>query len=89
MDRAEMVRAAIGEAYERRARATVVEDIDGTIVATRYYRKGKRIWCKQACGSIVTESNVYSVNGKPYTRWAGRKWYLTDEHVVAMKNALM
>lgn len=88
MTRSELIHRAIDDAYAKADETTVINTFDGSTVSTRYFRKGKRIWCKETCGSITSESVVYAVNDKPYTRWGGRKWYLTDDHLEAMKRAM-
>lgn len=88
MTRTELIQNAIADAYEAANKATIVNKFNNGTVTTRYYRKGKRIWCREVCGNIVNESCVYAVNTKPYVRWMGRKWYLDGEALEAMKTVL-
>ena len=88
MTRAELIQNAIADAYEAANKATVVNEYDNGTVTTRYFRKGKRIWCKETCGSIVNESCVYAVDTKPYVRCMGRKWYLEGDSLEAMRSVL-
>ena len=89
MGNSDLIHNAISDAYKRVARATVIHTFDGTPVVTRYYRnKNGNIWCRETCGNIVNESRVYCVTTKPYVRWMSKKWYLTEEGLVAMRSLL-
>lgn len=94
MDRSELVKEAIKKAHqeaeEKRSKTTVVSFYDGSKIETEYFKKNKAVWSRILVnGKVTSEAKVYGVNtDKPYTRDFGKKWYITDEHLTAMKAAI-
>lgn len=77
----ELVKEGIRKAYEEEAKNTIVtKHEDGVDTITKFYKKGKAIWCRMTTGCIETNSRVYRVNSdEPYIRDMGCIWYLGEE----------
>lgn len=63
---------------------------DGRKIDTVYTRKGAGVVSTTYIdGDATTTSKVYKINtDKPYVRWGGRKWYITDEHLEIMRSVI-
>lgn len=94
MDRSELVIEAIKKAHdevaEKEDKQTIKEIFEGKAINTYYYRKGKAIWSRITVnGRTTSENRVYGINTeKPYTRAFSKKWYITGEHLEAMRAAI-
>ncbi|GFI25549.1 hypothetical protein IMSAGC012_00660 [Lachnospiraceae bacterium] len=90
MDRSLLVQEAIRKAQEemkaQRAAATVSEIYNGSLLETEYFKKGSAVWSQiRVDGKVTSENRVYKVKSeKPYTRFAGQYWYLSEEHKKAL-----
>lgn len=76
----ELVKEGIRKAQEVEERNTLVtKHEDGVNTITKFYKKGKAIWCKMTTGCVETNSRVYRVNSdEPYIRDMGYIWYLGE-----------
>lgn len=83
-DRTDLVKQAIADAYnEAKKNVEVVGDYK-----YEYFKKGKAIWCRMINprNEVVMENRVYKVKeDKPYVRWVGNYWYLSEEAKAIVK----
>lgn len=89
----ELVQTAIRkekqEAEEKRARATVTDNYNGQRIETVFVHKNKAVWQQIFVDGVKTsESRVYSIDERPYTRDFGKRWYIEGEYLKAMQAAI-
>lgn len=67
--------------------AIVTEYYEGSKIDTVYTNKGKGVICQiYINGEKTSEYKVYKVKtDKPYTRWNGRYFYISDEYLEALR----
>ena len=94
MTRSELVIEAIRKAHEeadaKRNACTVVEYFNGDKIENEFLKINGSVWARILInGKETSRSKVYHVNtDKPYTRYGGRKWYITDDYLTAMRAAV-
>lgn len=63
---------------------------NGDKIETVFFKKSTGVFQKIIInGSAANETKIYKVNtNEPFTRWAGRKWFITDEYLEALKTVV-
>lgn len=78
IDRTPLIQEAIKKAYEDLGSRTIASP-EG--FKKTFYIKNKAVWLKEydTDGRAWADNRVYKVDtDKPYVRWMGSYWYLTD-----------